>query len=103
MTGVLAGPRQLALPDFASTLRSAVEPARAVVRIVIPCSKRKSSPIVSEAVVARDLYQGRAFRRAIDAVDMFVSRRPDLPATLHIASAGYGLISATDTVRAYDA
>jgi hypothetical protein len=49
------------------------------------------------------MYTGRAFRRALTAVDGFAERRADLVVELHIASAGYGLVSAEDRLVPYEA
>jgi hypothetical protein len=99
-----------------------VVPGRPVVRVVIPCSKRKVASVetatraeldetraepearlADQARAARDLYTGRAFRSAVITVDRFAARRPDLPVALHIASAGYGLVSADDQFVPYEA
>jgi hypothetical protein len=37
------------------------------------------------------------------AVDWFAQVRPDLPIALHVASAGYGIVGAQETVVPYDA
>jgi len=52
---------------------------------------------------ARDAYVGRAYKRSLAAVDRFAEQRPDLPITLHIASAGYGIVGADDLVVPYEA
>jgi hypothetical protein len=98
------------------------EPDRPVLRVVIPCSKRKlasdapatraeldmrrsavEARLASEVRAARDMYTGRAYRRAVAAVDRFAELRPDLPVALHIASAGYGLVGARDQLVPYEA
>ena len=101
---------------------SMVLPGRPVLRVVIPCSKRKVASVetatraelderraetearlAGQARAARDLYTGRAYRRAVMTVDSFAARRPDLPVALHIASAGYGLVAAEDQLVPYEA
>jgi hypothetical protein len=95
---------------------------RPVMRIVIPCSERKVASIqmatradlderraetearlAGQARAARDLYTGRAYRRAVITIDQFAARRPDLSVALHIASAGYGLVAADDLLVPYEA
>jgi hypothetical protein len=99
-------------------------PGRAdpVIRIVVPCSKRKVYSFRSAsrdeldnerarterrlsawAMPAVETYTGRAFKRSAKAVDHFAGHRPDLPIALHIASAGYGLVSASDVLVPYEA
>jgi hypothetical protein len=97
-------------------------PAAPAIRVVIPCSKSKLTADVtasqveldmhrgevqgrlsSSSVIARDLYTGRAYLRAVAAIDQFAREQPDLPLAMHIASAGYGVIEATDVVVPYDA
>ena len=97
-------------------------PEHPVLRVVIPCSKWK---VTSEATAsrhdlderrahtherlaalaqpARDLYTGRAYLRALSAMDRFAKRRPDLPITLHISSAGYGIVDAQELLVPYEA
>jgi hypothetical protein len=91
-------------------------------RVLIPCSKWKSpsedlatqhqldehreethARLSSLALPARELYTGRAYLRALRAVDRFASARPDIPVELHIASAGYGIVRADDRVVPYEA
>ena len=97
-------------------------PRHPTVRVVIPCSKSKlftSAPatrrelderrgdaerrLIASTVAARDLYTGRAYRRAVAAVDRASLTRADMPIALHIASAGYGLIDTTHPVVPYEA
>jgi hypothetical protein len=93
-----------------------------VLRVVIPCSKWKAASeapasrhdlderrahthdrLAARAQPARELYAGRAYLRALAAVDRFAERRPDLPIALHIASAGYGIVDAQELLVPYEA
>ena len=49
------------------------------------------------------MYLGRAYQRAVAAVETFTQTRPDIPIALHIASAGYGILGADDLIVPYEA
>jgi hypothetical protein len=89
--------------------------------VLVPCSKRKvtcpaapaSASEISTAGVperlqhstlqARELYRGRQFLAMAGAVDDLKRARPDIATSLHIVSAGYGLLAADDIVVPYEA
>lgn len=91
-------------------------------RILIPCSKlKRPAPILASrddldlrraethrrlsrsACPAREMYVGRAYQRALTAVDRLALARGDIPVRLHIASAGYGVIDAQEQIVPYEA
>lgn len=88
--------------------------------VLVPCSKRKvtcpkpasASDIAAFGVPerlqhsthrARELYRGRQFLAVAGAVDDLKGARPDIATSLHIVSAGYGLLAADDIVVPYEA
>jgi hypothetical protein len=100
------------------TGRRVVRPRLAV---VIPCSKTKAScpeavatpaelakgspplRLAARVVAAKDLYRGRQFRTISNAVDQLLVDRPDIELSLHVVSAGYGLLASGDAVVPYEA
>lgn len=115
-SGRIAG--QLSLLD-ASPSSAGASP---VIRVVIPCSSRKLTTqeiatrddldhrraeteerLAHLSQPARELYAGKAYQRALRAVDRFAERRQDLPIALHIASAGYGIVQSDDLLVPYEA
>lgn len=102
----------------ALTGNSLVRPRLAV---VIPCSKTKArcpeaaatpaelakgSPpqrLRERVVAAKDLYRGRQFRAMATAVDQLLIERPEIELSLHVVSAGYGLLASGDPVVPYEA
>jgi hypothetical protein len=92
------------------------------IRVIIPCSRSKVRSLRAATQLelnlhrdavragsaclsqpARDLYTGRAFRRAAASVDAFAAERPDLPIALHIASAEFGIVEASQLLVPYEA
>jgi hypothetical protein len=89
--------------------------------VIVPCSKRKAActepaatgsdvaalippaRLPEHACAARDLYRGRQFRAMVRAVDQLTIERPDIEITLHIVSAGHGLLASADPVVPYEA
>jgi hypothetical protein len=102
----------------ALTGHSLVRPRLAV---VIPCSKTKAScpeavatrmelakgspplRLAARVVAAKDLYRGRQFRTMSHAVDQLLVDRPEIELSLHVVSAGYGLLASGDPVVPYEA
>jgi hypothetical protein len=95
--------------------------ARPRLAVIVPCSKRKAASADPAATVvalaghsppqrqpervwpARDLYRGRQFRAMVRAVDKLSIDRPDIEISLHIVSAGHGLLASSDMVAPYEA
>ena len=112
---VAIGPRAT---SPALTSRRLVRPRLAV---VVPCSKTKvgcpeavatpmelakGSPprrLAARVVAAKDLYRGRQFRTMSNAFDQLLVDRPDIELSLHVVSAGYGLLASGDPVVPYEA
>jgi hypothetical protein len=102
-------------------MRSHQDVARPRLAVIVPCSKRKASSAdqtsperaptkrtpprrqQERAWPARDLYRGRQFRAMVRAVDQLSIDRPDIDVTLHIVSAGHGLLRSADKVAPYEA
>lgn len=99
-----------------------VEHGQPNLRVLVPCSKWKqpSSVLASRddldfrraeveqalgasAVPAREMYVGRAYLRALAAVDSLVGTQTAIAVALHIASAGYGIVAADERIVPYEA
>jgi hypothetical protein len=87
--------------------------------LVIPCSKRKvksrddslqalgvpdhAGSLMSHTWPARDLYRGRQVRSMLNAVDSLRRERQDIQTSVHIVSAGLGLLDEHQQVAPYEA